>query len=220
MTLDWEHAMRHWFVTLFLLFVFAGCTGEVDTPLHPDAATETAPNVYKAKFETTKGDFVIQVDRNWAPLGADRFYNLVKLGYYDNLYFFRVINGFMAQVGIHADPQITSIWKNARILDDPVTQRNTRGRVSFATAGPRTRTTQFFINFNDQNVRLDGYGFAPFGEVVEGMDVVDRLHSGYGEGAPGGTGPAQDRIQQEGNPYLEREFPKLAKIVRATILSE
>ena len=212
--------MRHWFVTLFLLFFFSSCTGEAPPTLHPDAATETAPETYKAKFETTKGDFVIQVNRSWAPKGADRFYNLVKLGYYDELYFFRVIDGFMAQVGIHADPSVSAVWKNARIKDDPVTQENTRGRVTFATAGPNTRTTQIFINYNDRNKTLDRMGFAPFGEVITGLEVVDNLHKGYGEGAPRGRGPDQGRIQSEGNAYLKQDYPKLDKILRATIISD
>ena len=212
--------MRHWFVTLFVILFLSSCTGETPPALHPDAATETAPEVYKAKFETTKGDFVIQVNRNWAPKGADRFYNLVKLGYYDDLYFFRVIDGFMAQVGIHADPKVSAIWKDARIQDDPVTQENTRGRVTFATAGPNTRTTQFFINYNDRNKNLDRMGFSPFGEVVVGLDIVDQLHSGYGEGAPRGRGPSQGRIQSEGNEYLKADFPNLDRILRATIISD
>jgi peptidyl-prolyl cis-trans isomerase A (cyclophilin A) len=182
------------------------------------AMTARAPATFRARFETSKGIFVIEVRRDWAPLGADRFYNLVKSGYYDGVRFFRVIPGFMAQFGIHGDPRVSAAWRDARIPDDPVRQRNARGMVTFATAGPGTRTTQLFINYRDNNP-LDGMGFAPFGRVVEGMEVVDRLYGGYGEGAPGGRGPDQGRIQAEGNAYLERAFPELDQVRRATIVA-
>src|SRR5437899_1085703 len=132
--------------------------------------------------------------------------------------FFRVITGFMAQFGIHGDPQVAAVWRDARIPDDPVRQHNTRGMVSFATAGPGTRTTQLFINYGD-NSRLDGMGFSPFGRVVEGMDVVERFHAGYGEGAPSGRGPDQSRFQAEGNAYLKQGFPELDYVTRATIVA-
>lgn len=181
------------------------------------AMNATAPDLFRAKFETSKGDFVIEVHRDWAPHGADHFYNLVGNGYYDGVRFFRVIDGFMAQFGIHGDPKAAAAWRGAQIPDDPVVQSNRRGYVSYAMAGPNTRTTQVFINFVD-NSRLDDMGFSPFGAVVEGMEVVDQLYSGYGEGAPRGTGPAQARIQAEGNQYLEREFPELDSVERATIV--
>jgi peptidyl-prolyl cis-trans isomerase A (cyclophilin A) len=177
---------------------------------------EPAPAVYKAKFDTSAGTFVIEVHRDWAPNGADRFYNLVKNGFFDNARFFRVISGFMVQFGINADPKISGVWREARIKDDPVRQSNKRGLITFATAGPDTRTTQVFINFADNNM-LDRQGFAPFGQVVSGMNVVDALYSGYGEGAPRGQGPDQGRTQQEGNAYLVREFGKLDYIKKATI---
>ncbi len=183
---------------------------------NPAALNEPAPAVYKAKFDTSKGTFVIEVHRDWAPNGADRFYNLVKNGFFDNARFFRVISGFMVQFGINADPKLSSVWREARIKDDPVRQSNKRGLITFATAGPNTRTTQVFINFGDNNM-LDRQGFAPFGQVVSGMNVVDALYSGYGEGAPGGQGPEQGRIQQEGNTYLIKEFGKLDYIKKATI---
>jgi len=183
----------------------------------PAALNETAPETYRAKFTTTKGAFVIEVTRAWAPHGADRFYNLVKNGYYDGGSFFRVVYGFMVQWGIHGDPALNSVWSVARIPDDPVTQKNLRGTVTFATAGPGTRTTQVFINYADKNTSLDSQGFAPFGKVVEGMDVVNRLFSGYGEAAPQGHGPDQNRIQKEGNAYLAKSFPKLDSIKTATI---
>ena len=183
------------------------------------APESAAPETFRARFETSAGDFVIAVRRDWAPHGADRFYNLVKSGYYDGVRFFRVIPGFMAQFGIHGDPQVSATWRERSIPDDPVRQSNARGMVTFATAGPNTRTTQVFINYRD-NAGLDGQGFAPFGQVVEGMEVVDRLFAGYGEGAPRGRGPDQGRIQAEGNAYLEREFAKLDYVKRATVVTQ
>lgn len=182
----------------------------------PASLNEKAPAVYKAKFDTSKGPFVIEVNRDWAPRGADRFYNLVKNGFFDNARFFRVIEGFMVQFGINGDPNIAAVWRDADIKDDPVKQSNARGTITFATAGPNTRTTQVFINFAD-NAPLDGQGFAPFGKVVSGMEVVDSLYGGYGEGAPNGNGPDQGRLQQQGNAYLEQDFPKLDFIKTATI---
>jgi peptidyl-prolyl cis-trans isomerase A (cyclophilin A) len=183
---------------------------------NPAALTERAPATYKVRFETNKGPFVLEINRDWAPNGADRFYNLVKNGFYDNVRFFRVISGFMVQFGIHGNPQIAAQWREARINDDPVKQSNRRGTITFATAGPNTRTSQVFINFGD-NARLDGSGFAPFGRVIVGMDVVDRLYAEYGEGAPSGRGPDQGRIQREGNAYLEKDFPRLDFVRKATI---
>ncbi len=183
---------------------------------NPPALKEQAPAVYKVNVETSKGPFVIEVHRDWAPVGADRFYNLVNNGFYDNDRFFRVISGFMVQFGINGDPKVSSVWREARIKDDPVRQSNSRGMISFATAGPNTRTTQVFINFAD-NAALDRMGFAPFGRVVSGMDVVDALYSGYGEGAPSGNGPDQQRIQSQGNAYLTQDFAKLDYIKKASI---
>jgi len=183
---------------------------------NPAALNEQAPATFKAKFDTSKGAFVVEVHRDWAPNGADRFYNLVKNGFFDNARFFRVISGFMVQFGINADPKISAPWRNANIKDDPVTQSNKRGYITFATAGPDTRTTQVFINFAD-NAALDRQGFSPFGQVVSGMNVVDQLYNGYGEGAPRGQGPDQGRTQREGNAYLEKDFPKLDFIKKATI---
>jgi peptidyl-prolyl cis-trans isomerase A (cyclophilin A) len=182
----------------------------------PSRATEKAPDRFRVRFETTKGPFVVEVTRAWAPRGADRFYNLVKAGYYDDVAFFRVISGFMVQFGIHGDPRVSAAWREARIPDDPATQSNTRGMVTYATAGPGTRTTQMFINFKD-NSFLDSQGFAPFGRVVEGMAVVDSLHAGYGEGAPRGMGPDQGRAQAEGNAYLRGSFPKLDVVKTARL---
>jgi peptidyl-prolyl cis-trans isomerase A (cyclophilin A) len=184
---------------------------------NPAALNAQAPPVYKVSFDTSKGTFVIEVHRDWAPNGADRFYNLVKNGFYDNTRFFRVISGFMVQFGINGDPRISAQWREANIPDDPVRQGNQRGYITFATAGPNTRTTQVFINFAD-NRMLDRQGFSPFGRVISGMNVVDALYSGYGEGAPQGLGPEQGRVQGEGNAYLMKSFPKLDYIKKATIV--
>jgi len=183
---------------------------------NPAALNEQAPAVYKVNVETSKGPFVIEVHRDWAPVGADRFYNLVKNGFYDNDRFFRVIAGFMVQFGVNGDPKVSAVWREANIKDDPVRQSNSRGMITFATAGPNTRTTQVFINFAD-NGALDRMGFAPFGRVVSGMNVVDALYSGYGEGAPRGSGPDQQRVQSQGNAYLTHDFAKLDYIKKASI---
>jgi peptidyl-prolyl cis-trans isomerase A (cyclophilin A) len=185
--------------------------------LDPSKATATAPDTYKVKFETTKGAFVVEAHRDWAPRGADRFYNLVKLGFYDDVAFFRAIDGFMVQFGINGDPKVTQAWKSAKIEDDEVKQSNKKGYITFATSGKNSRTTQVFINYGN-NVNLDPMGFAPFGEVIEGMEVVTSLHTGYGEGAPGGMGPSQGAIEQRGSEYLRTQFPKLDWVERATIV--
>lgn len=194
---------------------------EIDAnPLtHPEAETMNAkaPAEFKVVFSTSKGDFTLKVTREWAPLGADRVYNLVKNGFYDDCRFFRVVANFMVQFGIHGDPAVTAVWRAAKMEDDPPNQQsNTRGRITFATSGKNSRTTQLFINFGD-NSRLDAVGFVPFGEVVEGMDVVDKLNAEYGEGAPRGKGPAQPRIVAEGNKYLKAEFERLDFIKTAKI---
>lgn len=179
--------------------------------LNPASLTAKAPAVFKAKFTTTGGDFVVEVHRDWAPLGAGRFYNLVRYGYFTNAAFFRVVPGFVVQFGLSADPAVNKVWHVAKIQDDPVIQSNKRGTLVFATAGPNTRTTQLFINYGD-NSRLDGMGFAPFGTVVEGMDVVDKIFSRYGES------PRQDLITDQGDAYLRANFPDIAKIKLARIL--
>lgn len=185
--------------------------------LNPSQLSERAPNVFVAELDTTAGPVRIEVHREWSPNGADRFYNLVRSGYFTDVAFFRVIDGFMAQGGIHGNPTVAAAWQRASIPDDPVVQHNTRGMVSFAMAGPGSRTTQFFINLVD-NTRLDAMGFSPFGRVLD-MAPVDRFHSGYGEGAPSGRGPAQARIQREGNAYLRAEFPQLTYIRSARVVS-
>jgi peptidyl-prolyl cis-trans isomerase A (cyclophilin A) len=183
----------------------------------PAEPPQAAPE-FKVRFSTSVGDVVVRVVPDWAPLGAARFRTLVESGFYDGARFFRVLPGFVAQVGINGDPAVSRKWDKTEIRDDPVRQSNTRGRVTFATGGPNTRTTQIFFNYSDKNARLDSKGFSPFGEVIEGMDVLERLHSGYGEGAPQGKGPDQERIEKEGNAYLERDFPKLDYIKTARIL--
>lgn len=194
---------------------------DADKPVLLDPSHESwsrqAPDTFNVKFVTNEGDIVIKVTRDWAPIGADRFYNLADNGFYDGCRFFRVIEGFMAQFGINGDPEVSAVWREQKIQDDPNKQKNTRGRVTFAMAGPNTRTTQLFISFDD-NSFLDTQGFSPFGEVVEGMDVIDQLYAEYGEGAPRGNGPDQGRIQQEGNAYLNAEFPRLDHIISAEVV--
>lgn len=185
----------------------APSTDPLRDPRHPEM-NRTAPAEFRVRVETSRGPFTVLVVRAWAPRGADRFYNLVRHGFYDEARFFRVIPGFVAQFGIHADPSVSTAWREAAIPDDPPRQSNLRGTVVFATAGPNTRTTQVFINFRD-NPRLDRMGFAPFGKVIQGMEIVDALYSGYGEGPPQGIGPRQDLLQKEGNAYLKKEFPEL-----------
>jgi peptidyl-prolyl cis-trans isomerase A (cyclophilin A) len=179
----------------------------------PAKLTEPAPDTFKAQFDTTKGKFTIEVTRSLAPNGADRFYNLVRSGYFKDIAFFRVIPGFMCQFGIHGDPSVSAKWRDANIADDPVKGSNTRGTITFATAGPNTRTTQLFINFGN-NVNLDGMGFSPFGKVTDGMDVVDKINNEYGENPP----EVQGHIQMEGNAYLKKQFPNLDYIKSATII--
>ena len=192
----------------------------IATLMDPERAefSHPAPERFEVLFETSQGEFVVEVHRDWAPLGAERFYNLVRTGYYDGLRFFRVIPGFVAQFGIHAEPGVTEAWRSFRIPDDPVVQPNRQGTLTFAMAGPGTRTVQLFLNLAN-NVHLDASGFAPIGEVISGMDAVERLHSGYGEGAPRGLGPDQGRLQAEGEDYLSRDFPQLSRIVSARIIS-
>jgi peptidyl-prolyl cis-trans isomerase A (cyclophilin A) len=185
--------------------------------LDPSQASERAPEVFRTRFDTTKGAFVIEVNRSWAPRGADRFYNLVRVGFFEDIAFFRVLDGFVAQFGISGDPKVSEKWRDANILDEPVKASNLAGYITFAKGGPNTRTTQLFINLAD-NVNLDRMGFPPFGKVVEGMSVVSSLYSGYGEGAPRGRGPDQSLIQERGNTYLKKQFPKFDYIKTASIV--
>ena len=214
--------------TLAAAALIAACNGVSANPTGKDTKSaekkQSAENVkgpapakYAVKLKTTKGDIIIDVTRAWSPNGADRFYELVKTGYYTDVAFFRVIDGFMAQTGISGDPAVNTKWRDKGIQDDPVKESNKRGMVTFAMSGrPDSRTTQFFINFKD-NANLDGMRFAPFGKVRD-MKTVDALYKGYGEGAPRGMGPSQGRIQREGNTYLKKEFPKLDYILFAEIV--
>jgi peptidyl-prolyl cis-trans isomerase A (cyclophilin A) len=208
-------------LTALALAACAGSDGAGTDPrlISPDQAAlaAPAPDSFKVAVETSKGNFTILARREWAPRGVDRFYHLVQLGYFDDARFFRVLRGFMAQFGLHGDPRVNTAWEPLTIEDDPVKQTNRPGTVSFATRGPNTRTTQLFINYGN-NANLDGMGFAPIGEVVDGMAVVDSLYANYGEGAPDGSGPDQMKIASEGNPYLAREFPRLDFIRRARVV--
>ena len=202
---------------------FAAGEGESNPLLDPtcEQVNQEAPAVFKAKFETTQGDVIIEVHRDWSPEGAKRFYNLVANGFYDDCRFFRVLSGFMAQIGINGDPAVSEKWMRAHIQDDNVIKSNKRGFVTFAKSNaPNSRSTQIFINFGD-NAGLDRQGFSPFGQVSEeGMEVIDKLYAAYGEGAPRGGGPSQGSLFQQGNAYLEKDFPKLDYVKKATILED
>jgi len=214
------------FATLLVLVTCtAGCAGDSGDAepvvtrnplLRPQSYAETAPAVYQARFETNAGDVVMEIHRDWAPIGADRFYNLTKGGFYDDSRVYRVLPGFMAQIGLNADPYVSQAWKTQFLVDDPVVESNTRGRVAFAKGGRHTRTTEVFISYKD-NPALDAEGFAPIGEVVEGMDVVDAFYAEYGDGPPRGDGPYQAMAAARGNEYLDTDFPLLTKILRVTV---
>jgi peptidyl-prolyl cis-trans isomerase A (cyclophilin A) len=196
-------------------FLLAGAALLGQTPAHKAPARSAvahAPELYRVKFVTTHGDFVVEVHRDWAPLGADRFYRLVRNRFFTNAAFFRYVPNFVVQFGLPASPAVAKVWQNARIPDDPVKQSNKLGTIVFATSGPRTRTTQLFVNLKDNGAALDSQGFAPFGTVIEGMDVVQGLYSGYGER------PDQDKITNQGKPYLDKNFPKLDSIKMATVI--
>ena len=182
-------------------------------------AFAATPDVVNVKFETSQGDFIVEVHRDWAPLGAERFLELVKVKFFDDARFFRVIKGFMAQFGLNGDPKVNAAWQGNNIKDDKVKESNKKGYISFAMAGPNTRTTQLFINLVD-NTSLDSMGFAPFGKVTEGMETVEKIYSGYGEGAPRGQGPDQNQVRTKGNSYLAANFPRLDYIKKVTIVAD
>jgi len=185
---------------------------------NPSQSLETAPDTFKVKFETTKGDVVLLITRDWSPAGADRFYNLVNIGFFEDVAFFRAVDKFMVQFGVSGYPEVAAVWRQENIKDEPVKQSNTRGRLTYAKSNePNSRTTQMFITLNN-NAFLDNQGFSPFGEVIEGMDVIDSLYMGYGDGPPSGRGPNQGKVQTVGNAYLKKDFPKLDYIKRATVL--
>lgn len=194
----------------------AAATERVDPALyHPATLRARAPETYEVTFVTTKGPFVVKVTRAWAPLGADRFYNLVRHHFYNDMALFRVVPGFVVQFGLGPSPAVNRVWEKATIKDDPVKESNKPGTIVFATAGPNTRTTQVFINLADNGSSLDSQGFAPFGQVVSGMPVIQTLYSGYGET----TTNDQDNITNGGKTYLEKKYPKLDVIKTATITS-
>ena len=208
--------------TVFAL-VLAGCSGGSNKAQRPvEKASEKpvqAPEKFYVKFATTKGDFIIEVVRSWAPRGANRFYELARENFYDGSRFFRVRPGFIVQFGISKNPKMSELWRQLKLPDDPVTQHNQRGYLSFAMAGAGSRTTQVFINLANNSQRLDGSGFAPFGRVVEGMEVVDKLYASYGEvQSLGGGGPDPQKIEAMGEEYLARTYPRLDKIDQATII--
>lgn len=186
--------------------------------LQPQRYTETAPATYQVRLETSAGDVVIQVHRDWAPIGADRFYNLAKGGFYDDSRVYRVLGGFMAQFGLNGDPYVSQAWKTQFLVDDPFVESNTRGRVAFAKGGLHTRTTEIFISYKD-NSALDDQGFTPIGDVIEGMDVVDAFYADYGDGPPRGDGPYQAMAAARGNEYLDADFPELTRILSVTVTS-
>ena len=177
---------------------------------------EQAPDAYRIALSTSEGDIVIQVHREWGPLGADRLYNLAKGGFYDDTRIYRVLPGFMAQFGLNGDPYVNQAWKTEYLVDDPVVESNTRGRVAFAKGGLHSRTTEIFISYRD-NSGLDGEGFTPIGEVIEGMDVVDAFYADYGDGPPRGDGPYQAMAAARGNEYFDEEFPELTRILSVTV---
>ncbi len=199
----------------------AACQPRTSSLLNPSPAelAQPAPDSFRVAFETSKGRFIVQAHRAWAPNGVDRFYFLANNKYYDGARFFRVLPNFVVQFGIHSDPKISAAWKERTFPDDPVRQSNQAGFLTYATGGPNSRTTQLFINKGD-NSRLDSLGFAPFGKVIDGMHVVEQFYGGYGEGPPRGGGPDQGQLQSQGNVYLDRRFPRLDSIVRARVIKE
>lgn len=212
-------------IVALALASLAACGGEPEArpegqtlnPLFtPRRLTATAPDTFRVRFTTSEGDVVVRVVRAWAPLGADRLHNLVTHGFYDDTRVYRVLDGFIAQFGMNGDPRVNMAWRNAIIVDDPVRRSNTRGTVSFAKGGPNSRTTEIFFNLRD-NPELDERGFSPVGEVVEGMDVVDRFHASYGDGPPRGEGPYQAQVQAQGNAYLDETFPELTRVLSAKV---
>ena len=207
-------------LVVFALFSALAAAQDAPKPYaNPATLKEKAPDVFKANFDTSRGVFVIEVHRDWSPNGADRFYNMVKSGFFDDVRFYRVVSGFMAQFGIHGDPAIMANWMNARIPDDPKKESNKRGMVTFArSSAPNSRTTQVFINYGDNGQSLDNQGFTPFGKVITGMNIVDKLYSNYGDiEEQRGRGPSQAQFGAKGNAYLAKSFAKLDYIKKATI---
>jgi peptidyl-prolyl cis-trans isomerase A (cyclophilin A) len=200
--------------------LLAGCSSsnEAKKEAPATAKKEQAPDLFKVNLDTSKGPVVLEIHRDWAPVGADHFYTLVKLGFYDQARFFRVIRNFVVQFGVAGDPKTNALWANADLPDDPVKQHNVKGTLTFATRGPNSRSTQLFINLKNNSASLDNQGFAPIGLVTEGMDNVENFYNAYGELAPmGGQGPDPGQIATQGNDYLLSRFPRLDFIKKATI---
>jgi peptidyl-prolyl cis-trans isomerase A (cyclophilin A) len=205
---------------LAVALALAGCSPSNETKEQPapaDVKQEPPPGVYRVRLDTSKGLIDLEIHRDWAPRGADHFYELVHTGFFDDARFFRVVRDFVVQFGISGDPQTNQLWASAMLPDDPVKEHNVRGALTFATRGPNTRSTQLFINLADNRKSLDSHGFAPIGKVTAGMDVVESLYSFYGDMPPMGQGPDPNLIQQQGAPYLESRFPRLDFIKKAVI---
>ncbi len=214
---------RH--LALFCILIMGACfskSGREDALFNPthEEWDKEAPDIARVRMETSKGDFVIELHRAWAPIGVDRFYNLVRMGFYDDSRFYRVRKDFIMQFGIAGKPEVAQVWEKVEINDDPVVESNMRGYISFAMTGPDTRTTQVYINLSD-NVELDEQGFAPLGFVIEGMDVVDSIYSGYDENSGGGMRRGkQQKLFEMGNTYLDKEFPLLDQLIDAEIVKK
>ncbi len=207
-----------WIALAAVSLTISGCSSSTNSGAKEEAKTGPAPDTYKVDFDTSRGPFVVQVHRDWAPHGADHLYELVKAGFYDGDRFFRVVRGFVVQFGINGDPSTNRTWAAVNIPDDRPTQPNARGTLTYAATGmPNSRSTQLFINLHDNSRSLNPQGFAPVGQVISGMDVVDDLYAGYGEMAPNGQGPDPSQIQMQGNSYLTSKFPHLDFIKKASI---
>jgi peptidyl-prolyl cis-trans isomerase A (cyclophilin A) len=210
------------FAAFLCLMLIVGCADKPPKELaepNDEALKAPSPDIYKIKFETNEGDIILEVHREWSPNGADRLYHLVNYHFFDGVRFFRVVKRFMAQFGYHGDPKIGNVWKEKTFPDDPVQESNLRGYLTFAkSAAPNSRSTNLFINYKD-NSFLDNQGFSPLGKVIQGMEVVDKLYGGYGDAAPRGKGPSQAKIMQEGNAYLNKDFPEMDYIKKARVIS-
>ena len=202
-------------IVLAVLLFLAGCS-TTSPPVKEEPKAETAPEVFQVNLNTSKGLVVLEIHRDWAPVGADHFYTLVKTRFFDDARFFRVVRNFVVQFGINGNPKTNQVWSMTNLRDDPVKEHNRKGSLTYATAGPNTRTTQMFINLKD-NLNLDRDGFAPIGKVINGMDIVESLYDSYGDMPPRGQGPDPSKIETEGNEYLQNRFPRLDYIKKATI---
>src|SRR5689334_19989805 len=202
---------------LSLTLVLGACNPEpAKAPESKPKVSEKAPDMFTVNLDTSKGPVAIEVHRDWAPIGADHFYNLIKTGFYDDTRFFRVVRNFVVQFGLNGDPKVNRLWSNASLPDDPVREHNVKGTVTYAKLGPNSRSTQLFINLKDNRV-LDKDGFAPIGKVITGMDVVESLYNSYGDMPPRGQGPDPAKIETQGAEYLANHFPRLDFIKKVTI---